>query len=69
MERRSAKIEGNAEPRDERFGEKAYQDQIDGADRGDARQDVVDVFGRALARANAGDETAVLLQCRRCPSD
>ena len=36
--------------------------EIDRADRGDAGQHVVDVLGRPLARPDAGNEAAVLLQ-------
>ena len=39
--------------------------EIGRADHGDARQHIVDVFGRALARPDAGNEAAVLLQIVR----
>src|SRR5215468_4743209 len=39
--------------------------EVTRADDGDAREHIVDVFRRALARPNAGDEAAVLLQVVR----
>jgi hypothetical protein len=44
------------------FGYQADDGEIDRADHRDARQHVVDVFRRALARADAGNEAAMLLQ-------
>src|SRR5690606_16420329 len=48
--------------RDHVLGQHADQRQVGGADHGDAGQHVVEVFGGALARADAGNEAAVLLQ-------
>src|SRR3546814_13313168 len=39
--------------------------QVDRADHGDAGQHIIEIVGSALARADAGDEAAVLLEVFR----
>jgi hypothetical protein len=65
QQRRAAEIERHLGVGNQHFREQADDRQIAGADHGDARQHVVDVFGGALARPDAGDEAAVLLQIVR----
>ena len=45
---------------DQKLRQDADGRQVDGADEGDAGQHAVDVVRRLLARADAGDEAAVL---------
>src|SRR5437667_836200 len=51
---------GDLDPRDQELGQDGHQGQVDRAPEGDAAEDVVQVFGGALARPDAGDEPAVL---------
>src|SRR6266568_9607670 len=61
-ERRPAEIEGHAELVDEERRQHADRGDVDRAAKGDAREDVVDVVGRRLARPDARDVAPVLLE-------
>ena len=58
----AAEIEGDARPRDQKFGHEADQGEIGGADHGDPGQHIIEIFLGALARADAGDEAAIALE-------
>ncbi len=61
-ERRATKIERHGGVGNQKLRQDANGREVDGADDGNAGQDVIDVFGRFLARADAGQEAAVLAQ-------
>ncbi len=61
-QRGAAEIEGQIRVGDQHLRQQADDRQIGGAENGDAHQHVIDEFRRALARTNAGDEAAMLLQ-------
>src|SRR5215211_4839546 len=60
--RSAAEIERHRRITDEELWKKADQGKVKGADDGDPGQDVIDVFRRALARADSRDKAAVLLE-------
>ena len=61
-QRGAAKVERDASRRDEEFGDKADDHEIERTDGRDARQHVVDVFGRTLTGPVARNETGMLLE-------
>ena len=63
QERRAAELQQVAAVlRQDELRDQADADKVGRAQHGQAREHVVDVFGRLLARANARNEAAVLLQ-------
>ena len=64
-ERRPAEVERDAELADEDGGEHADDRHVDGACQGDADQDPIDEVRGALARSNAGNVAAELLEVVR----
>ena len=50
QDRRSAKIEGRLVERDEGLRQKANEGDVGGADDGQAREDIIQIGRRALAR-------------------
>src|SRR5262249_28924758 len=65
QKRCTAEVERNRRIRDQDFGNKTDNREIERADDRDARENVIDVFGSSLARANARNKAAVLLQIVR----
>ena len=65
QQRGAAEIEGHAGIADQELRQQTDERQIEGADDGDAGQHIVDVFRRPLARADARNEAAILLQIVR----
>src|SRR5437868_11234741 len=57
-----AEPEVEARLRREDLGDEADQHEVGGADYGDAVQQIIEIGLRRLARADAGDETAVPLE-------
>src|SRR5262249_42706557 len=57
--------EGNTQLRDEDGWQHAHGRDVERTRQGDARQDAIDVLGRSLARPDAGDVAAELLQIVR----
>jgi hypothetical protein len=62
QQRGAAEVERHRRVGNQNFRDQADDRQIDRAEHRDARQHVVDVFGGALARPDAGNEAAVLLE-------
>ncbi len=58
----SAQEQRNARLRDAPFRQDAHKGQVDRADHGNARQHVIEIIGGALARTDARNEAALLLQ-------
>src|SRR6201993_3564913 len=65
QERGAAEIKRYRRVRDQDLGQQANEGEAGPADDGDAGEHIVDVLRRALARPNARDEAAVLLQVVR----
>ncbi len=53
QKRCATKVEWYASRRDQELRQQAHQHQIDGADDGDAGENVIDVIGGALARTDS----------------
>src|SRR5690606_9110658 len=62
QKRSATKVERYPSCGDQVFGQQTDGDEVDGADDRDAGEHVVDVVGRALARAIAGNEAGMLLE-------
>ena len=62
QERCAAEVERNGRVRDQDFGNETHNGEIERANNGDARENIIDVLSGSLARADAGDKAAVLLQ-------
>ena len=65
QQRRTAEVERHRGVGDQNLRNETHDRQIAGAQDGDAGQHIVDVFGGALARPDAGDKAAVLLEVVR----
>src|SRR3954464_497537 len=62
QKRSAAKVEWQSRIRHQQFGNQADDHQVSGTQHRDAGQNLIDEIRRALAGANARDETALLLQ-------
>ena len=65
QERRAAEIEWHRGVRNQDFRNDTDDRQIDRTDHRNSGQDVIDIFRRAFARPDAGNEAAMLLQIVR----
>ena len=65
QERCPAEVKRHRSIGDQDLRQDADNGEISGADHGDAREHIIDVLRRTLARSDTGNEAAVLLQVLR----